>query len=89
MRVYCVRVYCNEGGVFASYCEFCADVYTQIMKSHSSPPPPHTPQDILAISFLFSSCIAIGEMEKMRDSLARVLPWWTEDMALYPHILSL
>eukprot|EP00731_Ephydatia_muelleri_P026050 Em0018g150a len=47
------------------------------------------PQDILAISFLFSSCIAIGEMEKMRDSLARVLPWWTVDMALYPHILSL
>ena len=45
--------------------------------------------DILAIGLLFVSCISIGEMEKMRDSLARVLPWWTEDMALYPHIFSL
>ena len=44
--------------------------------------------DILAISLLFVSCIAIGAMEKMRDFLARLLPWWTEDMALYPHILS-
>eukprot|EP00731_Ephydatia_muelleri_P026049 Em0018g149a len=48
----------------------------------------HHPRDILAIHLLFVCCIAIGELEKMRDSLARVQPWWTEDMALYPHIFS-
>eukprot|EP00731_Ephydatia_muelleri_P026047 Em0018g147a len=48
----------------------------------------HHPRDILAISLLFVSCICIGALEKMRDVLARLLPWWTEEMTLYPYIIS-
>ena len=34
-------------------------------------------------------CIMLGEFVRMRDAIARVLVFWTEDMELYPYILAL
>eukprot|EP00731_Ephydatia_muelleri_P026042 Em0018g142a len=46
------------------------------------------PKDILAIQVLFDACIDLAEFMLMRDYLAAVLPWWTEEDELYPFILS-
>lgn len=45
--------------------------------------------DALAVSLIVFSCIMVGEFERMRDTIARVLVFWTEHMELYPYILAL
>ena len=45
--------------------------------------------DAVAVGLTVFSCIAVGEFERMRDTIARVLVYWTEDMELYPFILAL
>ena len=45
--------------------------------------------DALAVALSVFSCIMMGEFERMRDTLARVLVFWMEDMQLYPFILAL
>ena len=47
------------------------------------------PRDLVAIRILFVSCIMIGEFERMRNTLAGILPHWNKDMAAYPFILGL
>ena len=45
--------------------------------------------DAVAVALSVFSCIMMGEFERMRDTLARVLVFWTEDMQLYPFMLAL
>ncbi len=45
--------------------------------------------DLFAISALHRACVWLGEFQKQRDTMARVLPHWKEDMALYPFIISM
>ena len=49
----------------------------------------HHPRDLLAVKLLFGSCIHLGEFEKMRNSLAGVMPHWSQDMQSYPFLLAL
>ena len=44
--------------------------------------------DALALRVVVDSYIGLGEYEKMRDLVARVLPFWTEDMPLYHGVLA-
>eukprot|EP00731_Ephydatia_muelleri_P026041 Em0018g141a len=46
------------------------------------------PKDVVSIRLLFYACIDLAEFMLMRDYLAAVLPWWTEEDELYPFILS-
>jgi hypothetical protein len=48
----------------------------------------HHPRDLLAVKLLFGSCIHLGEFEKMRNSLAGVMPHWSQDMQSYPFLLA-
>ena len=41
------------------------------------------PQDMLAIKFAHDSYFYLGYQVQMRDSVARVMPQWKADMALY------
>jgi len=45
--------------------------------------------DGLGVRLLVGSYIVLAEFEKMRDLVARVLPFWTEDSTLYHCILAL
>ena len=45
--------------------------------------------DAVVVALSAFSCIMVGEFERMRDAIARVLVFWTEDMELYPYILAL
>ena len=45
--------------------------------------------DALAVALTVFGCIMVGEFVRMRDTIARVLVFWTEDMELYPYILAL
>ena len=46
------------------------------------------PRDLLAVAFLFASCIRLGKFEMMRNSLAGVKPHWSRDMPSYPFLLA-
>ena len=48
----------------------------------------HYPHDVLAIHHLFQHCMELGEYERERDCLARVMPHWKEEMKFYPIILA-
>ncbi len=48
----------------------------------------HLLLDALALRVVVDSYITLGEFEKMRDLVARVLPFWTEDMPLYHGVLA-
>mmetsp|Transcript_637 Transcript_637/g.1085 ORF Transcript_637/g.1085 Transcript_637/m.1085 type:complete len:495 (+) Transcript_637:80-1564(+) len=47
------------------------------------------PTDLLALRLLVDSCFYFGEYVRMRDAVARVLPFWHKGMAHYGKVLGL
>ena len=45
--------------------------------------------DVVALRLLLVLSISIGSFELLRDTVARVLPFWDKDNVFYPHVLSL
>eukprot|EP00731_Ephydatia_muelleri_P026005 Em0018g105a len=46
------------------------------------------PKDVLALRIVFRAHFALGQFERIRDVLSRLLPWWSCHDDLYPHILA-
>lgn len=47
------------------------------------------PTDMLALKFLNDSYFFMGQSAKMRDSLARVIPFWNKTLPLYSSLFSM
>ena len=45
--------------------------------------------DAVAVHVIVRSFLQLGEFEKLRDLMAWVLSFWTEDMHFYPYLLAL
>lgn len=45
--------------------------------------------DILALPLLYRACVWLGRFEQQRDTISRLLPFWTKDMQLYPFLMAL
>lgn len=57
------------------------DVWNEILVDH--------PTDILALRFAQDSYIYLGLPVQMRDSVARVVPWWKPHIPLYGYMLGM
>ncbi|KAJ8245410.1 hypothetical protein GJAV_G00270440 [Gymnothorax javanicus] len=54
------------------------DLWDEILLEH--------PTDLLAIKFAHDGLFYLGQQTQMRDSVARVLPYWTPQMPLYSYL---
>lgn len=61
-------------GNFAKAC----DLWEQILRDH--------PTDMLALKFSHDAYFYLGYQEQMRDSVARVYPFWTRDIPLNSYV---
>ena len=49
----------------------------------------HTHTDALVIRVLQRGFMMLGDMVRLRGFLVSIMPYWTEEMLLYPAILAL
>ncbi|XP_012881171.1 PREDICTED: tetratricopeptide repeat protein 38-like [Dipodomys ordii] len=55
-----------------------SDLWEQILQDH--------PTDMLALKFAHGAFFSLGYQEQMRDSVARVFPFWTSDIPLSNYV---
>ena len=56
------------------------DTWEDILSQH--------PTDVTALKFAHDSYFYLGYQDQMRDSIARVLPYWNETMPLYGYVYA-